>query len=339
MEGISKIESRLENIPTKFIHVDTENPRYREKLILRGKRKWNEKELEEIIREDIEDILPSIRKVGVIEPIWVHEKRKNYYQIVEGSRRFVSLKVLDSENNETPSGDIRYDIVQANVLPKNTPEREINIRKIILQTGKEPWGPFNVAAAVYDLVNIDKFSIDEVAKHWKKYSRWVLKTIRNYELYLEFTKWNKEKNLISEDGAPQKYTMFQEAGKNIRDVFFQTDKDKEKFYKLITPNEQNLTKIPSVTGVGGLKTLNRIIRDENVQREIITKPNATVTMVYKKWEENELSNKWAWIKCIDTLISAMTKLKVTEKKQIKNDKKISNQIGELIDESESILDS
>ena len=37
MEGIAKIESKLEYVPIKFIHVDTENPRYREKLILRGK--------------------------------------------------------------------------------------------------------------------------------------------------------------------------------------------------------------------------------------------------------------------------------------------------------------
>ena len=133
--------------------------------------------------------------------------------------------------------------------------------------------------------------------------------------------------------------MFQEAGKNIRDIFFQTDKDKEKPYKLITPNQQNITKIPSVVGVDGLKTLNRIIRDENVQREIITKPNTTVTMVYKKWEEKEISHKWAWVKCIDTLVSGMVKLKVTEKKRIKKDKKIIGQIVELIDEAESILES
>lgn len=336
----TKIKFGLPSIPIKYIHVDTENPRYRERLILRGEKKWNEKELEKIIKEsDIEDIIPSIKKKGVIEPIWVQKKKRNWYQVVEGSRRLVALKFLSSEKDLKPPEGVTYDKVQANILPKNIPQREINVRKIILQTGKEAWGPFNVAAAVYDLVKTDNFSIEEIADHWKKKSGWVLKTINNFELYLEFTNWNKEKNQISDDEAPQKYTMFQEAGRNIRDVFFQSDDDKEKFYELITPNEQNVTKIPSVVGVGGLKTLNKIIKDENIQKEIITKPTATVNKVYKKWEEKELSHKWPWIKCIETVISGMTKLKVSEKKTIKKNNKTSSQIKDMIEESNAVLES
>ena len=336
MVDISKIDSKLEKIPTKYIHVDIENPRYREKLILRGKQKWNEKELEEIIQEDIKDILPSIRKAGVIDPIWVHKKKKNYYQIIEGSRRFVALKKLNSESNLITSNDISFDTVQAHVFLKNISKRDINIRKIILQTGKESWRPFNVAAAVYDLVKKDKFTIEDIGIHWKKKPGWVSKTITNFELYLEFTKWNKQNNLISEDNAPQKYTMFQEAGKNIRDVFFQTDKDKKKFYKLITPNEKNITKVSSVVGNNGLRTLNKIIKDENIQAEITGNPNTTIKMAVKQWKENDLSNKWPWVKCIDTLVTGMTKLKTTEMNQIKKTK-IVNQIEELIDVAKSIL--
>ena len=48
-------------------------------------------------KEDVEDLLPSMKKDGLIEPIVLRKESKNHYIIIAGERRFQAAKKLNWE--------------------------------------------------------------------------------------------------------------------------------------------------------------------------------------------------------------------------------------------------
>ena len=86
------------NILVKDISLDLENPRYAEAQMQLDIKTWTDKKLQEyIVSEDISDIRQSIRAVGIKDPVWVIEKSKGKYIMVEGSRRLATVRTLVNE--------------------------------------------------------------------------------------------------------------------------------------------------------------------------------------------------------------------------------------------------
>jgi len=315
------------NILVKDISLDLENPRYAEAQMQLDIKTWTDKKLQEyIVSEDISDIRQSIRAVGIKDPVWVIEKSKGKYIMVEGSRRLATVRTLV---NEKPPNGVSFKTIPAHVYPKNTNEKTIHAQKIILQTGKRPWGAFNTAKSIYNLINDDNFTIIEAARMWKKSVGTVEKELENYQYYKEFSRWMKKKK---GDATPRHYSYFQKASLDVREKLFNTKPQREKFYKLITPNKKGITRIPNVSLKGGLRTFSKFAGDDQYLDLFIKNEKLSVDDMHSKFlERNSLSTK-SWLTKIPSITNGLKKLTKKEKEKIIADRNLNMSIKQLVAE-------
>ncbi len=326
-------------VSIKDILLDLENPRYHEKLIQTGKNKWTDKMLQEIIEEeDISDILPSIKASGIREPIWVFEKGQNRkFEVLEGSRRLVVLRGLIRDNVK-PAKNISYDKIKCQVYPKNTDPRVIDAQRVILQTGKKTWGPFNEASAIYKLVHNDRYSTDEVAKMMRSSVVSINKELENYKHYIDFTKFIKKRKIQGIED-PRKYLYFQRAGAYVRDRFFNTTKEKEKFFKLITPNKDGETRIRSVSLKGGLYDFNKFAQNEIILQKFLKNERMTVDEALDNYRGTSINDSMPWIKKLSDVAKGINNIDGVELEKLKKESIIMKQIKRIYLGSKSIIES
>ena len=323
-------------IDVKDLRLDLENPRFNDKLIDRDLTKWTDEKLQNVIEEDgISDIVDSIRSKGVIDPIWVVDTGKNKYDVIEGSRRTVVLRGLLDQKATPPKG-ITYDKVNANVLNKNISKKEIDAKRVILQTGKKDWGPYNVASAIFNLIKNDHYSCDEVCTMMGKSLSFIKKELENYKYYIEFSKFQKKKN-GSQD--PRKYTYFQRAGNTVREKFFGTQKQREKFYNLITPNPKGITRIPTVSLKGGLMNFNTIAQNENILKKFLKDTKMTVQDALEIYKGETLHSSLPWIKKLRDVAKGLNQLGPEDVIKIKQDTTILNLIKKVYAGSKDVIES
>ena len=301
------------NILVKDISLDLENPRYAEAQMQLDIKTWTDKKLQEyIVSEDISDIRQSIRAVGIKDPVWVIEKSKGKYIMVEGSRRLATVRTLV---NEKPPNGVSFKTIPAHVYPKNTNEKKIHAQKIILQTGKRPWGAFNTAKSIYNLINDDNFTIIEAARMWKKSVGTVEKELENYQYYKEFSRWMKKKK---GDATPRHYSYFQKASLDVREKLFNTKPQREKFYKLITPNKKGITRIPNVSLKGGLiKTFNKFATNENVLQSFMKNERITSDQALLEFKGGDIKHEFPWTSKLKDIQTGINKLTKDDIKKIK----------------------
>lgn len=145
-------QSDLRELKTDDLMLDTDNPRFFHLMHQGANKKLSQEAIEKEITENDDDIpllTKSIQKSGVRDPIWV-VARDSKYVVMEGNRRTVVLKRLLKEGLKPPAG-VRYDVVQAHVMPSDTAPVELILQKARLQSGKKAWGPFNEAALTFQL--------------------------------------------------------------------------------------------------------------------------------------------------------------------------------------------
>lgn len=323
----------------KDISLDLENPRYHEKLIQTGKKKWTDEMLQEIIEdEDISDILPSIKASGVREPIWIYEKGNGKYEVLEGSRRLVVLRGLVRDNVKPPTSNIFYDKVKCHIYPKNTDPRFIDAQRVILQTGKKKWGPFNEASAIYKLVHEDRYTPEEVAKMMRSSVGSINKELENYKHYVDFTKFIK-KDKVKGIEDPRKYLYFQRASAYVRDRFFGTVKEKEKFFKLITPNKNGETRIRSVSLKGGLYDFNKFAQNEIILQKFLKNDRMTIEDALDEFHGTSINDLLPWIKKLKDVAKGINNIDEEDLEKLKKETTIMNQIKRVYLGSKSIIES
>lgn len=336
MSHMQALDYKQQDISIKYIRLDLENPRYNDKLIERGSKKWSDKELQEVIEEeDVSEITDSIKERGVMDPIWVVQKGKNQYDVIEGSRRVVVLRGLIAQKVKPPKG-VRYDVIKANVLPKTISQKEIDAQRVILQTGKKDWGPFNVASAIYRLVKNDHYGIEEVATMMQKSGSFIKKELENYRIYVEFKKYQTTQKL-QED--PRKYTYFQRAGNAVRGRFFGTSKGRKQFYQLITPNSQGIIRIPTVSLKGGLMNFNTIAQNENILKKFLQNTRITVEDAMDIYKGASLQSSLPWLKKLRDVAKGLNQLGKEDIKKIKEDATILTQIKRVYAGSKAVIES
>lgn len=320
------------------IQLDLQNPRYHEKLIQTGKTKWSDKMLQDIIEEeDISDILPSIKASGVREPIWVYEIGKSKYEVLEGSRRLVVLRGLVRDRIPPPK-KVAYDQVRAHVYPKNTDPRVIDAQRVILQTGKKKWGPFNEAAAIFKLVHEDRYSPEEVAKMMRTSIGSIQKELENYGYYNEFTKFIKSEKIKGIED-PRKYLYFQRASAFVRDRFFNTKPEREKFFKLITPNKDGETRIRSVALKGGLYDFNKFAQNENILQKFLRSPRMTVDDALEEYQGVSIQDSMPWTKKLKDVAKGINNVDDDDVKKLKAEPSILQQIKRVYLGAKAIVES
>ena len=301
------------------IHLDLQNPRYNDKLALTNKTKWDEEKIEQTILESgLKDILESIKNHGVLDPIWLIKISSNEYHVVEGSRRIVCLRQLSDDETITPPKGIRYDQVIANIIPASTSVRDIDAIRVLLQTGKKPWGPYNVAFVIDKLLK-EGFNTKETAKMMGRTKGFVDKESSSFGLFKEYVDYLKHKGIKKD---PRKYTYFQRAGDAVKKRFFSNQHGKKEFFGLITPQGKSNARIHSVALKGGLYHFNKIAEDEQILNKFLNDPDMTVEDAMIMYKGKYVTAEYPWAKKIVDLSQKIQNLDPNTIQRFKHDKKI-----------------
>ena len=211
-------------------------------------------------------------------------------------------------------------------------------QKVILQTGKKKWGPFNEASAIYKLVHGDRYSPEEVAKMMRTSIGSVNKELENYKHYVDFTKYIK-KSKVKGIEDPRKYLYFQRASAYVRDRFFGTVKEKEKFFKLIVPNKHGDTRIRSVSLKGGLYDFNKFAQNENILQKFLKNERMTVDDALDEFHGTSINDLMPWIKKLKDVAKGINNIDEEDLEKLKQETAIMNQIKRVYLGSKSIIDS
>jgi hypothetical protein len=261
-------ESDLRQIKVDDLDLDIENPRFFH-LSHRGQ-KITQEAIEKEIAENDDDLpllIKSIQKSGVRDPIWV-VPRDGRFVVVEGNRRAVVLKKLLADKHKPPSG-VRYDVVQAHVMPSDTAPVELVLQKARLQSGKKAWGPFNEAALTFQLKE-PPFLMDpvDIAVDLKIPVAKVRERIDNYKSFKEYIE-------ATGDDNPRRFTFFADCPAKVKEWFSDSEKNKAAFFKLICPLDGK-NKIKSVATRGGLRDFQRVLESAEALKFLLEDQNSTV---------------------------------------------------------------
>jgi len=324
--------SVLKEIPIKEISLDIDNPRYFEDKLEFNIKKWTDKILEQHIltgkskEQGIADILPSIKAVGIRIPIWVYENKNGKYVVLEGNRRLIVLRELIRQKISPPKG-VKYDRVIAHVFPKNTDPRIVESQKLLIQTGQKKWGAFNEASQIYNLIHKFSYSPEEVAVMWKTNVANIVKEVESFKYFKEYSEFIKKNPYAVSD--PRKYTYFQRAGVAVKNRFFGTKAERMKYYKMISPDKNGITKIPKVSLKGGLFDFAKFVENEKILRKFMKSPRMTVDDALLEFKGDSIKDALPWTKKLKDVSSGLNRLTKEEERKIRKDKTIYNLIKKI----------
>ena len=257
-----------EEIETKSLLLDSANPRFFELRELKGREKLTQKELTEELEKDsdLPTLIKSIKRSGVKDPIWV-KPLDGKFLVIEGNRRMYILRKLLEEGVTPPKG-VRYDVVTANVLPRDTTETELLLQRVRLQAGKKDWGPFNEAVATYDLRFKHLVEEEDIATELQISRREVRQRIKNYKVFLEFVKETGHTN-------PRRFSFFAEAPKAVKDWIERDEGNKKIYFELIIP-KNGIQRIRSVATKGGLRDFQKMLKYPRILKKFLDAEDMTV---------------------------------------------------------------
>ena len=277
-------------IQTSELVLDEDNPRFFH-LRHKNKGKLTQEQIEEEILQNDDDIpllTKSIQKDGVKDPVWVVKRADGKYVVIEGNRRTVILKRLLKEGTR-PLGGVRFDKVQAHVMPADTPEVELVLQKARLQGGKKAWGAFNEAALTYQLQQPPYLMpVEDIAVDLKIPISKVKERIENYKAFVEYTKETGDDN-------PKRFAYFAECPPRVRDWHRDDSKNKKDFFRLICPIAGS-NKIRSVATRGGLRDFARVLDDPEALKALLTEPAVTVEDALELAKDNDVRKAVPFIK-------------------------------------------
>ena len=279
------------------IVLDLDNPRlFHEKLT--GTGPSTQEDLEKSISgdADFKKLLKSIKKSGVINPIWVIPQGDGSYLVIEGNRRTTCLRTLIRSGETNPL--VSFDKVRANVIDPSADPKEIKLQKARLQTGKREWGVFNVAALVHEFHHVDLMAIEDIATEMQETMAYIRKLLKSYEMFVEYSTSTGDTN-------KNRFAYFNEAPKKVLDWVEDSPQQKSDYHKWINPTTGK-AKIRSAATKGGLRDFAKVIEDTeavSVMRDI---ENATVEDAMVIVEENNITKAMPWLTRILTLQANIT---------------------------------
>jgi hypothetical protein len=321
----------LRDIKTDDLILDLDNPRFFH-LAHRGtKTKVTQESIEKEIVDNDDDIpllTKSIQKSGVKDPIWV-VARDGKYVVMEGNRRTVVLKRLHKEGSKPPPG-VRYDIVQAHVLPSDTAPVELILQKARLQGGKKAWGAFNEAALTFQLREPPHLmATEDIAVDLKIPIAKVKERIENYKLFKEYI-------ATTGDDNPKRFAYFSDCPTKVREWFRDNDKNRDAFFQLICPLDGK-NKIKSVATRGGLRDFAQVLESPEAVTFLLKDPSATVEDALDLAKENDIRKAAPFINKLGPLAQDLRGLDAAQLERLKSEVKFKVQLRTLRAACEEVL--
>ncbi len=164
---MTMVQERLyteeKQVALKDLKLDPKNVRFRHNKSL-----LTEKQMEEYLYEE-EDVKLLIRQIRhdkkVQQPIYVVEDSDGKYIVKEGNRRAVALRKIDYDIKAGKIKDFaknHFEVVPVFVLRGTKHEIEVFIAQDHV-SGKNSWAALNKASVIYDFIENNGESIEEVA--------------------------------------------------------------------------------------------------------------------------------------------------------------------------------
>ena len=262
---------------------------------------------------DIQELIRSIQAEGVKEAIYVIPVENGKYRVLEGNRRTVVSRQLVRENYSNENRpDLDFSKIPAQVIDKETPEKEIFKSKVIWQTGKSAWGAYNVAAATYRLRHQFLMSPDDIAHVTQTSTREVRLALKAYDTYKDYAN-------ETGDVHTSRFSFFsKECPQAVTRWVAESPENKENYFKWINPNDEG-HRIRSVATRGGLRDFKFVIDNENALREFISDPTMTVGDALDIVREIDVTKGNPWLKQIEKVSQGLNSLDEDSIEKVKDE--------------------
>jgi len=307
-------ETQLRELKVSDILLDVENPRFFH-LLHKGEEQLTQDAIEKEIVDNDDDIpllTKSIQKSGIKDPIWV-VPRDGRFIVMEGNRRTVVLRRLTKEGSVPPIG-VRYDVVQAHVMPFDTAPVELILQKARLQGGKKAWGAFNEAALTFQLKEPPHLmAIEDIAVDLKIPIAKVRDRIENYKLFIKYIATTRDDN-------PKRFAYFADCPMKVREWFRDSESKEQAFFQLINPLEGK-NKIKSVATRGGLRDFAKVLESPEALKYLLDEPAATVEDALDLAKENDIQKAIPFIKRIAPMAQDLRGLDSSQLDRLKSEVK------------------
>ncbi len=324
-------DAELRDIRTADLVLDTENPRFFHLMHKGTPTSLTQVSIEKEIVDNDDDIpllTKSIQKSGVRDPIWVIP-RDGKFVVMEGNRRAVVLKRLVKDEVKPPAG-IRYDVVQAHVLPSDTAPVALILQKARLQGGKKAWGAFNEAALTYQLKEPPHLmATEDIAVDLKIPISKVRERIENYKLFKEYIE-------VTGDDNPKRFAYFSDCPVKVREWFRDSEKNKTAFFQLICPLEGK-NKIKSVATRGGLRDFAQVLESPEALDLLLKDNTATVEDALELSKENDIRKAIPFINRLAPLAQDLRSLDAGQLERLKSEVKFRVNLKSLKTACEEVL--
>lgn len=324
--------STLTDIPVAELQLDPDNPRFFHLAHREGRSELAQDAIEKEIVENDDDIpllTKSILKDGVKDPIWVIRRPDGKYVVMEGNRRTVVLKRLLKEHKVAPKG-VRYDIVQAHVMPSDTAPVELILQKARLQSGKKAWGAFNEAALTHQLREAPHLmAIEDIAVDLKIPITKVKERIENYKLLREYINATKDDN-------PKRFSFFSEGPPKVRDWYKDNEKNKKSFFNLICPIDGK-NKIKSVATRGGLRDFAQVIESPEALKFLLEDANATLEDALDLAKDTNIRKAIPFINRISPMAQDLRSLDASQLERLKTEVRFKVSLKSLKEACEEVI--
>jgi len=96
--------------------------------------------------KDLDDMITSIREMGILVPILVYKKSENKYVLLDGERRWRAFKILSKEDF------IKYRTIKANVIEKPISKEKNYEIMFNVHMERKPWNTAATAIAIGELI-------------------------------------------------------------------------------------------------------------------------------------------------------------------------------------------
>jgi hypothetical protein len=320
----------LKTIAVADILFDADNPRFFHLKLKDSNQPLNQATLMKELLDDPDTptMTKSIKKTGVVDPIWVKETVDGQYKVIEGNRRTSILKRLLEEHTSPPAG-VRYDVVAAHVYPSNTSLAEELFQKAILQTGKKQWGPFNEAATTWELRYTHNIEIEDIAM---RLMLSVAKVKQRLDDFKQFTTYAT----ATKDANPKRFSFFAEAPKRVREWYGDSEENLNRYHELICPTSGK-AKLRSAATSGGLRDFAKILDDSDALDALLNDPEVTVEQALDIAKSNDISKGMPFMARLRTLAQNLQGVTEEQLTQLRGDTKHRAHIRDLQLACEALL--
>jgi len=325
---VRRMKVTAANINVAKIRLDLDNPRlFHERLT--GKAPSTEDELMASISKDndFRKLLKSIKKSGVMDPIWLVPQDDGTYLVIEGNRRVTSLKTLIASGETNP--DVDFTKVRSNVIDPSTDPKEIKLQKARLQTGKREWGVFNVSALIHEFHYNDLMAIEDIAVEMQESVSYIKKLLKSYEMFLEYSTSTGDTN-------KNRFAYFNEAPKKVIEWVEEKDSNKDDYHNWINPGSGK-AKIRSAATKGGLRDFAKVIEDNDALELLKQDPRATVEDAMEVVKQNDIQKEMPWLTRILTMQANMNNVKPEQLARLATDAKVIIHLKSLKSACENLL--